>query len=52
MTKLKVITKKQKQRCWACGGKGCKVCKYTGEWIEKHYILIHGKYAIDKDTLE
>ena len=58
--KLEVIKKLITSPCYCCssiGGKpipqkDCKVCNGTGFYVENHYIFIHGKYAIDGDTLK
>lgn len=52
MSKLKVIKKVLKTKCWSCNGRGCKVCKSIGIHEDKYYILIHDGYAIDGDTLK
>jgi len=54
---MKVIKKIIKQTCWACGGRKCKVCHFTGKWEESLYYHIYkgkdGKmYAIDGDTIK
>lgn len=54
------IKKIIKTPCYCCspiGGKPtkkskCKVCGGTGKYTDHHYIIIEGKYAYDKDTLE
>jgi hypothetical protein len=60
-SKVTRIKKTIKTPCYCCSPVGfgkpvkrskCKVCKGTGKYIDHHYIIIHGKYAIDKDTLE
>jgi hypothetical protein len=55
MVKIEVMKKIISQICWACGGKGCKVCNNTGKWEESiNYIIyeVNGKkYAIDSDNI-
>jgi hypothetical protein len=43
MSKAKVnfIPNHVNMKCWSCEGKGCKVCKGTGIWVEEHYYLIY-----------
>jgi len=52
-----IITKKIKSKCYACEGKGCKICKGTGKWIETHFYHIFknkkGKLiCFDGDTVK
>lgn len=55
MKNLKIEKKVIKQKCWACNGRGCKVCEMTGKWNETTYLFIYEKngkkYAIDSDNL-
>jgi hypothetical protein len=53
---IKIEKKTMKQTCWACEGKGCKVCNKTGKWTDSiYYFIVTGKdgkkYAIDSDNL-
>jgi DnaJ-class molecular chaperone len=58
--KVKVICKKVKTPCYCCDKVGgipckrsiCKVCHGTGQYTEKHYIMIVGKTAYDMDTIK
>jgi hypothetical protein len=51
MKNVKVITKNVKTPCYCCDNIGgtpckrskCKICKGTGKYTEKHYIMIIGK---------
>jgi len=49
---LKVIKKTMKATCWACKGKKCPVCHYTGQWQESLYYHIYNGIAIDGDTIK
>jgi hypothetical protein len=54
---IKITKKTQKSTCWACKGKGCKVCHFTGMWNEDIYYHIYTgkdgkKYCIDGDTIK
>ena len=57
---IKVLTKRIKTPCYCCSPIGgiprqrrqCKVCKGTGRYTEKHYIMIIGKTAWDMDTIK
>jgi hypothetical protein len=54
---LKIIKKVLKQRCWCCGGKGCKVCDFSGVYKENYYYHVFtgkdGKqYCLDGDSLK
>jgi hypothetical protein len=56
--KSTIIEKHDVMPCWKCDAKGlidgqlCDLCNGSGEWIERHYIVIDekNKIAFDSDT--
>ncbi len=66
MKKHSIVENFIPMKCWKCDGTGlvdcfknskdtktvCDVCHGTGEWIEKHYIVVDevNKIAVDSDT--
>jgi len=59
-----LISKPDYMKCWSCDGDGsrviceihpevrerCTVCNGTGQWVERHYIVIDNKNKIAVDT--
>jgi DnaJ-class molecular chaperone len=64
MKKSTLIEKSDVMKCWSCDGEGsrvineshptvwekCTVCDGTGQWVERHYIVIDNKNKIAFDT--
>jgi len=52
MKKLKVIKKVAIQTCWACNGRGCKICNEIGKWKESTYFHIYKGQCFSGDTIK